>query len=410
MKVTGLIAEYNPFHTGHLFHIETSRQLSHADFILVIMSGDFVQRGTPALLDKYTRAEMALLCGADAVIELPVCFSCASAESFAYGAVSLFDQLGVTNFLSFGSECGNLSLLQSAAEFLIKESSDFQKKIRHNLKHGISYPAARANAFLESYTSYFGDISPQEIVSLLSKPNNILGLEYLKALKNIQSNILPLTFPRQEAGYHDKQLYPTFASATALRNTLLSYNLEAIQSYIPKAAFSVLEREYQRSFPILADDFSLPLYYKIRSDIEKDISLSSYQDISPELEARIFNKQNRFTSFESFALLLKTKQYTLTRINRCLLHILLDIKKTAFCPPLYARLLGFRKSSSALLTAMKKNSSIPIITKTADVKYLPHSSLFEQDLFAADLYRKTQEFKFHTTLADEFTHPIIILP
>ena len=263
MKVTGLVTEYNPFHSGHLFHIETSRNISNADFILVIMSGDFVQRGTPALLDKYARTEMALLCGADVVIELPVCFSCASAESFAYGAVFLLDRLGVTDFLCFGSECGNLSLLQSAAQFLIKESADFQKKILHDLKQGLSYPAARTNAFFESYASSLDGFSSQEISSLFSKPNNILGLEYLKALKNMQSKILPLTFLRQEAGYHDKKLYQTFASATALRDTLLRHNLEAIKPYIPKAAFSVLEREYLRSFPILTNDFYLPLYLSL---------------------------------------------------------------------------------------------------------------------------------------------------
>lgn len=406
MKVVGLIAEYNPFHSGHLFHIQKARQLSNADFVLVIMSGDFVQRGTPAFLDKYARAEMALLCGADAVIELPVCFSCASAEYFAYGAVFLFELLGITNFLCFGSECGDLNLLQSISQHLIEESSAFQKTMQAYLKQGLSFPAARTKALFHEFPS-------KETTSLLSGSNNILALEYLKALNRIQSQIIPLTLKRQEAGYHDKHLYQNFASASALRDKLFHSPPKSIKSYIPKAAFPVLEREYASSFPILPDDFSSPLYYKIRSNIEMGIPLSSYQDISSDLEARILNTLTQFTTFDSFATLLKTKQYTLTRINRCLLHILLDIKKTI--PPLvpsYARLLGFRKSSSALLSEIKTHSAIPLITKTADAQNLLSKdaySLFQQDLFAADLYQKTQELKFHITLTNEFTHPLVLV-
>lgn len=518
MKVVGLIAEYNPFHSGHFFHIEEARRQSQADFVLVIMSGNFVQRGTPAILDKYARAEMALLCGADAVIELPVRFSCASAEYFAHGAVFLLELLGVTDFLCFGSECGNLTLLQSVTQYLTKESSAFQKTIQTYLKQGCSYPAARAKAFFDEIASEYSEsfkktdkysnknkVNQKAISSILSEPNNILALEYLKALKRIHSRMIPLTVQRQEAGYHDKSLYQNFASATALRDILLCQNPHAVKAYIPEAAFSVLEREYAHSFPIVADDFSLPLYYKIRSDIEQGIPLSSYQDISPDLEARILNRLNQFTSFDSFAMLLKTKQYTLTRMNRCLLHILLNIKKTVpfiFNPeipetletldinrkadkktdtkpelpsyfftgiPSYARLLGFRKSSSALLSAIKAHSAIPLITKMADAQTILSNrqtafsdtqttffdtqnafsdlqntssnvqnissnlqnpfcnlqnlssnsqsryakdafSFFKQDRFAADLYRKTQELKFHTTLANEFTHPLVLLP
>lgn len=438
MKVVGLIAEYNPFHTGHLFHIEEAKRLSQSDFVLVLMSGDFVQRGTPALFDKYTRAEMALLSGADAVIELPVRFSCASAEYFASGAVFLLQELGVIDFLCFGSECGNLSLLQSAAEALTEESSAFQEKLQTFLKQGLSYPVSRSKTFCEIFSEKF---SSEILHSLLSEPNNILALEYLKALRQIESPILPLTLKRQQAGYHDKTLFSAFASASALRDRIIRSDLEAVAPYIPKPAISVFKREYLHSFPIQTDDFSLPLYYKIRSHLETGSPLSVYQDISSDLEARIFHKLPQFTSFESFAMLLKTKQYTLTRIYRCLLHILLNIKKTAapsikpnlsyypktavpthllFCIPSYARLLGFRKSSSALLTAIKTRSRIPLITKTADAQTILTDkqspaltdpfSLFQQDLFAADLYQKTQELKFHTTLPNEFTRPLILIP
>lgn len=414
MKVAGLITEYNPFHTGHLFHIEQAKRLSGADYILVIMSGDFVQRGTPAILDKYARAEMALLCGADAVIELPVRFACASAEFFACGAVFLLEQLGITDFLCFGSECGNLKELQTAARLLSEESDSFQKKIREHLKQGESYPSARMKAFSSEFSRQFSEEAPYK---LLSEPNNILGLEYLKALKRIKSQMTPLTFKRQEAGYHDEDFCRNFASATALRKELLTNGLQNVKAYIPQAAFPVLEREYLRSFPILAGDFSLSLYYKIRSDMEKGVPLCAYQDISPDLEARIFHELNHFTSFDEFAAALKTRQYTLTRINRCLLHILLDIKKPALsltetCMPSYARLLGFCKSSSALLTAIKAHSAIPLITKMADAKKILSESAYAalaQDIFSADLYRKVQELKFHTVFTNEFTHPLILV-
>lgn len=410
MKVASIIAEYNPFHTGHLFHIEETRRITHADYILVIMSGDFVQRGTPAILDKYARAEMALLCGADAVIELPVRFACTSAEFFACGAVFLLDYLKIIDYLCFGSECGNLNALQSAAQLLAKETASFQEKLRKQLKQGESYPSARMKALSDQF--------PNEVLStLLSEPNNTLGVEYLKAIERIKSRIIPLTCKRQEAGYHDETFHPNFSSATALRKELLTNGCKNLKTYVPKAAFPVLEREYQHTFPILTENFSLPLYYKIRTDIENKVSLCSYQDISSDLEARITHMLNHFHSFEEFAAALKTKQYTLTRINRCLLHILLNIKKpaaslTETCIPSYARLLGFRKSSTALLSAIKLNSAIPLITKMADAqKILPENSfsLLSQDIFAADLYRKAQEIAYHTSLANEFTHPLILI-
>lgn len=418
MKVAGIIAEYNPFHTGHLFHIEETKRITHADYLLVIMSGDFVQRGMPAILDKYTRAEMALLCGADAVIELPVRFACASAEFFACGAVFLLEQLKVTDYLCFGSECNNLNALQSIAQLLTKETTSFQETLQKQLKQGESYPSARMKAFLSELFNQSSIQYPKEVLlSLLSEPNNILGVEYLKALERIKSNIIPLTCERQETGYHDETFHQNFASASALRKELLTNGLKNLKSYVPKAAYPVLEREYQNTFPILAEDFSLPLYYKIRTDIENNIPLCSYQDISSDLEARITRMLNHFHSFEEFAAALKTKQYTSTRINRCLLHILLNIKKPTAplmetCIPSYARLIGFRKSSSALLSAIKINSAIPLITKMADAKkILPKTSfsLLEQDIFAADLYRKTQEITYHTSLANEFTHPLILI-
>ena len=199
MKTVGIIAEFNPLHNGHKYLLDEAKRLSGADFCIVVMSGNFVQRGSPALLDKYTRTQMALLNGVDLVIELPVIYATASAEYFARGAVRLLDKLGVVDIITFGSECGNIELLKKAATELTEETPDFKKNLQDNLKKGLSFPKARSQAIGKQ-----GDGS---------EPNNILGIEYIKALNYWDSSITPTTIERKGSGYHDEQM----ASATAIR-------------------------------------------------------------------------------------------------------------------------------------------------------------------------------------------------
>ena len=209
MKVVGIIAEYNPFHKGHEYQIRYAREILGADYIVVAMSGDFVQRGAPALMEKHLRAEMALLGGADLILEMPVQTATASAEGFAAGGVSLLDGLGVVDELCFGSECGDTETLMNIAQILIKEPFEYRKLLQQNLRTGMSFPAARSSALIrymrEKATSVhntFG-VSSEHIELILSSPNNILGIEYCKALLRLNSRILPHALLRKGCGYHD---------------------------------------------------------------------------------------------------------------------------------------------------------------------------------------------------------------
>lgn len=383
--ITGIIAEYNPFHNGHAYQIEQARLLTGCDFLVVVMSGDYVQRGAPAVFDKYTRTRMALACGADLVLELPVACSCASAEFFASGAVSLLDGLGCVDFLCFGSESGDLQSLMEPARILAKESPVFQEALRRGLSLGLSFPAARKEAFRACASN----------PDILDLPNNILGIEYLKALLQRESSIKPVTIKREGQGYHDTLLDSGFASASGIRRFLKQEEaplsaLPALKESLPDPVMEVLKDALAHTLPVWEEDFSMLLRYELLRQSASD--LTRYADISPDLGRRLKNCADKFSSFSEFVALVKTKDVTYTRITRALFHILLnltgeDTRNSVAMP--YARILGFRKDHSRILGLLKENSRIPIIPKAADYKtYLTPDlqPLFEKDLFAANLY------------------------
>ena len=383
--ITGIIAEYNPFHNGHAYQIEQARLLTGCDFLVVVMSGDYVQRGAPAVFDKYTRTRMALACGADLVLELPVACSCASAEFFASGAVSLLDGLGCVDFLCFGSESGDLQSLMEPARILAKESPVFQEALRRGLSLGLSFPAARKEAFRACASN----------PDILDLPNNILGIEYLKALLQRESIIKPVTIKREGQGYHDTLLDSGFASASGIRRFLKQEEaplsaLPALKESLPDPVMEVLKDTLAHTLPVWEEDFSMLLRYELLRQSASD--LTRYADISPDLGRRLKNCADKFSSFSEFVALVKTKDVTYTRITRALFHILLnltgeDTRNSVAMP--YARILGFRKDHSRILGLLKENSRIPIIPKAADYKtYLTPDlqPLFEKDLFAANLY------------------------
>lgn len=383
--ITGIIAEYNPFHNGHAYQIEQARLLTGCDFLVVVMSGDYVQRGAPAVFDKYTRARMALACGADLVLELPVACSCASAEFFASGAVSLLDGLGCVDFLCFGSESGDLQSLMEPARILAKESPVFQEALRRGLSLGLSFPAARKEAFRACASN----------PDILDLPNNILGIEYLKALLQRESILKPVTIKREGQGYHDTLLDSGFASASGIRRFLKQEEaplsaLPALKESLPDPVMEVLKDTLAHTLPVWEEDFSMLLRYELLRQSASD--LTRYADISPDLGRRLKNCADKFSSFSEFVALVKTKDVTYTRITRALFHILLnltgeDTRNSVAMP--YARILGFRKDHSRILGLLKENSRIPIIPKAADYKtYLTPDlqPLFEKDLFAANLY------------------------
>ena len=383
--ITGIIAEYNPFHNGHAYQLEQARLFTGCDFLVVVMSGDYVQRGAPAVFDKYTRARMALACGADLVLELPVACSCASAEFFASGAVSLLDGLGCVDFLCFGSESGDLQSLMEPARILAKESPVFQEALRRGLSLGLSFPAARKEAFRACASN----------PDILDLPNNILGIEYLKALLQRESIIKPVTIKRKGQGYHDTLLDSGFASASGIRRFLKQEEaplsaLPALKESLPDPVMEVLKDTLAHTLPVWEEDFSMLLRYELLRQSASD--LTRYADISPDLGRRLKNCADKFSSFSEFVALVKTKDVTYTRITRALFHILLnltgeDTRNSVAMP--YARILGFRKDHSRILGLLKENSRIPIIPKAADYKtYLTPDlqPLFEKDLFAANLY------------------------
>ena len=411
MKTVGLITEYNPFHNGHAYHIEKAKMLTGADRVIVVMSGDFVQRGAPAVMPKHLRAKSALLSGASLIIELPVCFATGSAEYFAQGSISLLNQLGCIDSICFGSECGDLHLLKEIAQILADEPIEYQTALKQALKEGASFPAARQEA-LNIYSDKYSEI--------LASPNNILGIEYLKALAKIHSKMEPFTIKRIGAGYHDMDIDGQFSSATAIRSDIYqladvnssseSLPLTHIQTQVPSSCHELMKKNYQTRYPVKADDFSLLLKAKLLSETAG--SLSHYLDMSPELANRILRLRNDYLSFEQFCDLLKTKELTRSRISRSFIHVLLGITNdwlTAMkAPAPYARILGFRRDHADLLGILKRTSDSPLITSPAravlaDTAY----QMLELDIYASNLYESVITDLYGTPFHNELTKQII---
>lgn len=413
MKTVGIIAEYNPFHNGHQRQISYIRKNCDADYIVAVMSGDFVQRGTPALLSKHLRTKAALHCGIDLVLELPVSVSSASAELFAKGGVEILDGIGVTDFLCFGSEEGTLSLFQETAEVLSGEPAEYQHLLKSALKTGQSFPAARCLALTEYICHTQKKLDENTCRRFLAQPNNILGIEYCKALLRQNSRIQPLTLKREGAGYHEQAISPNQApSASGIRNhvkTAGAFHPSALEGLLPKASLNLLASAVSNSRLIFEEDLDSLLFYCLLSENQE--SLCRYQDVSCELASRIIRMRNQYRGFLQFAKLLKTRELTQTRIQRALLHILLHIRNMP-APVGYARVLGFRKDSVPLLSAIKKKGRIPLLTKAADAsKILDESSLriFQETVFASNLYESLLAHKNGTDFVHENQKPVVIL-
>lgn len=401
MNVTAIISEYNPLHRGHLYHIETAKKETNADFCIVIMSGNFVQRGTPAIVDKYIRAEAALKSGADLVLELPAMYATASAEYFALGGVALANALGIVNYLSFGSECGQAEKMMDAAQLLSNEPEELKIPLKEALKEGLSYPAARAHAV---------KVTHPELAQILEDPNNILGVEYCKALLKLNSSIHPHTLKRQGQNYHSENTDTGFASATGIRKLFGSNeisDMETLKTQMAPAMFELLDGTTTKS-PLTEDDFSMLLRYKLITE-NKD-NLTDYFGVTKELSNRIYKHLNDFESFSSFAELLKTKNITRTAINRALLHILLDIKTKDVqditkrgCVD-YVRVLGFRKDAAGLLKELSNLPEIPLITNLSAAPIL-----CEIDIRADQIYQMGASQKYDLPYINEYQRKMLVI-
>lgn len=413
MKTVGIVAEYNPFHNGHAYHIKKAKEITGADCAVIIMSGNFVQRGTPAILDKYTRTKMALLGGADLVLEIPTLYAASSAELFALGSVLTLEKLHHIDFLCFGSEEGKIEPFLESASFFLDESASFKNNLSMFLKQGDSFPKARAKALnLEQFDGLTCQ-NNNNSEDFLSLPNNILGIEYLKILKKYHSPITPVTVQRKNVHYHDKNLYHFFSSASAIREAMNQNQTEKALSSIPDSCHDLIMEEYKKSFPICLDDFSSHFYFLLQRETN---SLSSFLDIKEELANRILKLKNPTLSITEFISVLKNKAFTYTAIQRGILHYLLNIEKELSEEVkldeivYYARVLGMNKKGAAFLKEAKKTSEIPFIQRPARAyKVLSPlgKQVFDIDLRAYELYQLIQYEKFGVKPQSEYRRGII---
>lgn len=393
MKAVGLVTEYNPFHNGHLYHLNKAMELTGADISVAVMSGDFVQRGEPAVLDKYTRTSMALNSGVNLVVELPVNYAVSSAESFAAGALKILDYIKADS-IAFGSESGDIERLSKLAHILCDNEDTLYKEISKYTANGISYAAARQKV-VEKLTD-------KDTAAMLTSSNNILAVEYLKAIIKNNYAIKPYTVQRQGDSYNDTDIRSEYASATALRENLKADN---ISKYIPVKAGLILSSNTNYIYP---DDITEALFTRLldilfASNYDKNVIIENvmqYPDVSKEIAGRLYksamdmitrtvpqrseSKDNWAFSFGSLCEHIKTKEVPLSRIKRALVRITLGLDKKhmeKYANEPYIRVLGFDKKGQEYLSYIRKTVEVPLITKTADYK-----EMLLDDIHAANIY------------------------
>ncbi len=393
MKAVGLVTEYNPFHNGHLYHLNKAMELTGADISVAVMSGDFVQRGEPAVLDKYTRTSMALNSGVNLVVELPVNYAVSSAESFAAGALKVLDYIKADS-IAFGSESGDIERLSKLAHILCDNEDTLYKEISKYTANGISYAAARQKV-VEKLTD-------KDTAAMLTSSNNILAVEYLKAIIKNNYAIKPYTVQRQGDSYNDTDIRSEYASATALRENLKADN---ISEYIPVKAGLILSSNTNYIYP---DDITEALFTRLldilfASNYDKNVFIENvmqYPDVSKEIAGRLYktamdmitrtvpqrseSKDNWAFSFGSLCEHIKTKEVPLSRIKRALVRITLGLDKKhmeKYANEPYIRVLGFDKKGQEYLSYIRKTVEVPLITKTVDYK-----EMLLDDIHAANIY------------------------
>lgn len=406
-KVLGVIAEYNPFHNGHLHHLENSKKITKSNYTIGIISGNFTQRGSTSIIDKWEKTKIALLNGIDLVIELPLLYSISSAENFADGAIKILDSLGIVDYLSFGSETSDINILNNVADVLYLEPKEYKTILSHELSKGLSFPKARENALL----MYLNDI--RKYSNILSSPNNILGIEYLKALKKYNSTIIPVCIPRFESEYNSTNFSNNIASATAIRSLVKNKSFEIIKNLVPNSTYSILIDNVKNGHII--EDLSIfekEIIYVLRKMSIKEIS--NLPDVSEGLEFAIKNAANSCNSIVELLNLIKSKRYTQTRIQRILLYALLGITKKDMeiskntLP--YIRILGFNENGRELISQItNKNPKLKIITSVK--KFIDSNNnknldlMLNKDIFATNVF--TIGFEYDSLNNLDFKNGII---
>ena len=389
-KVLGIVAEYNPFHNGHFYHMQESKKITEADSCICVISGNFTQRGEPSIVNKWAKTYMALCCGADLVIELPTIYSISSAENFASGAIKIFDSLKIVTDISFGAECNDLATLNNIANVFYSEPANYKTILNHELKRGLSYPMARENAVL----MYLNDI--KRYANVLSNSNNILAIEYLKALKQQKSMIQPNIVPRKNVYYNDQKIVDDFASATAIRKLMLNREYAEVRKVVPRSTYQIIGEEYKKNHIILGiKKYEKEIIYALRvMPIEE---IQNLPDVNEGLEFAIKKAASETNDIEELIEKVKSKRYTQTRIQRILVYVLLGITKKdmedskKMVP--YVRVLGFNSRGKILISEiMNQNPKLNMITsvgkyvnkKMAKNKQL--TRMLDLDINATNIY------------------------
>lgn len=401
MKACGIVAEYNPLHTGHVYQMNKARQISQADCIIVVMSGNFVQRGEPAVIDKYARTRAALKAGADIVIELPVYYALSSAENFARGAVLTLNEMKAAS-ICFGAETDNADRLAKISHAIISESPEYKAILNKALAEGLSYPAARQTALLEYLP---------ECKDIISGSNNILAIEYIKAILGNNFNMTYYPVLREGAGYNDDTDNAEFASAFGIRKMLMSDEHDRLKTYLTPVMYEEISNS--KNCPLFSDDFSNIFNHKMlflkqqcninHTDFAEE--LAEYEDITAELANRFAAAFTGRDNIAEFAMKVKSKNIVYSRICRCIMHIILEIRKSMsdfYNNIPYIRLLGFNKTGQQYLGSIKKELDVPFITKAADYK---QKLIF--DLACSDIYTQAVYEKYGHVMKNELQQNII---
>lgn len=414
MKVIGIVAEYNPLHNGHAYQIQYAKEALGASHVIVVMSGNFTQRGTPALFDKNFRAACALKCGVDTVFELPCVYATASAELFASAAVRTLEATGIVDTLLFGCETPDLTKLQTTADILLDEPAWYQETLRKQLASGCSYALARESAL----NAHGID------TKVLHQSNNILAIEYLKAIKKYHCKMKPVAMLRSGDAYNNNEIQSHYASASALRSLLQSQtnnlpheidssnvvDTDLLLAQIPAAVQQdLLQRIHAKDY-LFEEDFSLLLH----NALLRTRDYATYFDCNEDLSNRILQNLKEYEGYHSFIKLLQTKNIASSRIQRVLCHVLLDIKcvDTA-CNISYLRLLGINNSHGKLLREVKNNSAMPLIAypKDVDKSILSKAGqeMLQKDLLADDIYRCVRTEKTGKIYPNEYTRRFLTI-
>lgn len=412
-RVLGIIAEYNPFHNGHMYHLQKAKEQSGAQYCICVMSGNFVQRGNTSIVNKWKKAEMALLNGVDLVIELPTIYSVASAEGFSLGAIKLLNNLKIVDAISFGTETSDFAALNNISSIVNEEPMKYKSILNSELKKGLSFPKARENALM----LYLNDNKRYD--NILNTPNNILAIEYLKALKKIKSTIQPIPVKREKVYYNDNVIVDEFASATAIRKLLKNEEFSEIRKVVPKSTYQILEKETELGNVVLdLSRYEKEIIYNLRRMTVSEIA--ELPDVNEGLEHSLKNAANYSNDITNLINIVKTKRYTVTRIQRILICVLLGITKRdvgmAKKAEPYIRVLGFNEKGKELISRInKQNPKATVITSVKKFQDKNNNNknskiykrLLDIDIFSTNVY--TMACKSESLANLDYTKNMVIL-